>query len=245
MKKNLRSKILLCVLAGGVLAANTAFAKEYTETISGANDSYGTGVKSSNENGNYTYNFGGNDKLNVNDERFAIFINENNKNDVNEMVINTPLNIYLTNNTQIEATYGIYIGDSTGNNINGKVIDRSGGGIIKVSSDKRELNENSGTIVRGVNVQSGNGNIVKIGNATVIVNAIYDENFFADAVGLYVQRADNEIIMDGGTIEVTADVNDGTNTAKATGIEALNGSKITTTNRNTDIIPLYIRFYRL
>lgn len=26
MKKNLRSKILLCVLAGGVLAANTAFA---------------------------------------------------------------------------------------------------------------------------------------------------------------------------------------------------------------------------
>lgn len=60
--------------------------------------------------------------------------------------------------------------------------------------------------------------------------------FFADAVGLYVQRADNEIIMDGGTIEVTADVNDGTNTAKATGIEALNGSKITTTNRNTDII---------
>lgn len=236
MKKNLRSKILLCVLAGGVLAANTALAAEYTETISGANDNYTADIKAHDANGNYTYNFGENDKLNVNDERFAIFINENNKNDVNEMVINTPLNIYLTNNTQIDATYGIYIGDSTGNNINGKVIDRSGGGIIKVSSDKRELNENSGTIVRGVNVQSGNGNIVKIGNATVIVNAIYDENFFADAVGLYVQRADNEIIMDGGTIEVTADVNDGTNTAKATGIEALNGSKITTTNRNTDII---------
>lgn len=237
MKKNLRSKILLCVLAGGVLAANTALAaKVYTETISGANDNYTADIKTDDANGNYTYNFGENDKLNVNDERFAIFINENNKNDVNEMVVNTPLNIYLTNNTQIDATYGIYIGDSTGNNINGKVIDRSGGGIIKVSSDKRELNENSGTIVRGVNVQSGNGNIVKIGNATVIVNAIYDENFFADAVGLYVQRADNEIIMDGGTIEVTADVNDGTNTAKATGIEALNGSKITTTNRNTDII---------
>lgn len=33
MKKNLRSKILLCVLAGGVLAANTALAAEYTETI--------------------------------------------------------------------------------------------------------------------------------------------------------------------------------------------------------------------
>ena len=33
MKKNLRSKILLCVLAGGVLAANTALAADYTETI--------------------------------------------------------------------------------------------------------------------------------------------------------------------------------------------------------------------
>lgn len=33
MKKNLRSKILLCVLAGGVLAANTAWAAEYTGTI--------------------------------------------------------------------------------------------------------------------------------------------------------------------------------------------------------------------
>lgn len=33
MKKNLKSKILLCVLAGGVLAANTVMAAEYTETI--------------------------------------------------------------------------------------------------------------------------------------------------------------------------------------------------------------------
>jgi outer membrane autotransporter protein len=33
MRKNLRSKILLCVLAGGVLAANTALAAEYTGTI--------------------------------------------------------------------------------------------------------------------------------------------------------------------------------------------------------------------
>lgn len=124
------------------------------------------------------YNFGENAELNVNNENFAIFINENNKNDVNEIVINTPLDIYLTNNTQIHGTYGIYIDDNTGADISGKVIDRSGGGIIKVVSDKRELNENSGTIVRGVGVLSGNNNIVKIGNATVIVDAVYDENFF-------------------------------------------------------------------
>ena len=234
MKKNLRSKILLCVLAGGVLAANTALAAEvYTETISGANDSYGTNIKIDESNGIYRYNFGENDELNVNNENFAIFINENNKNDVNEIVINTPLDIYLTNNTQTGGTYGIYIDDNTGADISGKVIDRSGGGIIKVVSDKRELNENSGTIVRGVGVLSGNNNIVKIGNATVIVDAVYDENFFADASGLYAQNTDNEIIMDGGSIEVTADVNDGTNSARATGVSALSGSKIII--GNTDI----------
>lgn len=252
MKKNLRSKILLCVLAGGVLAANTALAAEvYTETISGANDNYGTKIKTDESNGIYKYNFGENAELNVNNENFAIFINENNKNDVNEIVINTPLDIYLTNNTQIHGTYGIYIDDNTGADISGKVIDRSGGGIIKVVSDKRELNEKDGTIVRGVGVLSGNNNIVKIGNATVIVDAVYDENFFAEAVGLYAQNTDNEIIMDGGTneiimdgctneiimdggtIEVTADVNDGTNSAQATGVSAFSGSKITI--GNTDI----------
>lgn len=156
------------------------------------------------------------------------------KNDVNEIVINTPLDIYLTNNTQIHGTYGIYIDDNTGADISGKVIDRSGGGIIKVISDKRELNEKDGTIVRGVGVLSGNNNIVKIGNATVIVDAVYDENFFADASGLYAQNTDNEIIMDGGSIEVTADVNDGTNSALATGVSALSGSKIIIIG-NTDI----------
>lgn len=235
MKKNLRSKILLCVLAGGVLTANTALAaKVYTETISGANDNYGTKIKTDESNGIYKYNFGENAELNVNNENFAIFINENNKNDVNEIVINTPLDIYLTNNTQIHGTYGIYLDDNTGADISGKVIDRSGGGIIKVVSDKRELNENSGTIVRGVGVLSGNNNIVKIGNATVIVDAVYDENFFADASGLYAQNTDNEIIMDGGSIEVTADVNDGTNSARATGVSALSGSKIIIIG-NTDI----------
>ena len=39
-------------------------------------------------------------------------------------------------------------------------------------------------------------------------------------VGLYAQNTDNEIIMDGGSIEVTADVNDGTNSARATGVSA-------------------------
>ena len=66
MKKNLRSKILLCVLAGGVLAANTALAStEYPEKINGAEDKYADeGIRKDDGNGNYTYTF--NDEYNVN-----------------------------------------------------------------------------------------------------------------------------------------------------------------------------------
>ena len=66
MKKNLRSKILLCVLAGGVLAANTALAStEYPEKIDGAEDKYADeGIRTDDGNGNYTYTF--NDEYNVN-----------------------------------------------------------------------------------------------------------------------------------------------------------------------------------
>ena len=65
MKKNLRSKILLCILAGGVLAANTALAStEYPERIDGAEDKYADeGIRTDNGNGNYTYTF--NDGYNV------------------------------------------------------------------------------------------------------------------------------------------------------------------------------------
>ena len=66
MKKNLRSKILLCVLAGGVLAANTALAStEYPEKIDGAEDKYADeGIRTDDGKGNYTYTF--NDEYNVN-----------------------------------------------------------------------------------------------------------------------------------------------------------------------------------
>lgn len=66
MRKNLRSKILLCVLAGGVLAANTALAStEYPEKINGAEDKYADeGIRKDDRNGNYTYTF--NDGYNVN-----------------------------------------------------------------------------------------------------------------------------------------------------------------------------------
>ena len=66
MKKNLRSKILLCVLAGSVLATNTALAStEYPEKIDGAEDKYADeGIRTDDGKGNYTYTF--NDEYNVN-----------------------------------------------------------------------------------------------------------------------------------------------------------------------------------
>lgn len=62
MKKNLRSKILLCVLAGGVLAANTALAAEYNETISGAGDTSYSKIKEQSGN-DCTYNFSDGDTI--------------------------------------------------------------------------------------------------------------------------------------------------------------------------------------
>ena len=59
MKKNLRSKILLCVLAGGVLAANTALAAEYNTPILGSLDANGVYDGICTINGKvYTYNVG-------------------------------------------------------------------------------------------------------------------------------------------------------------------------------------------
>ena len=66
MRKDLKYKILLCLLAGSVLAANTAFAAEYTEQIRGDKDSYGTEIKSTDGNGNYTYDFGESAELKIN-----------------------------------------------------------------------------------------------------------------------------------------------------------------------------------
>ena len=82
MKKNLRSKILLCVLAGGVLAANTAFAAEYTkytEAILGAEDTGNiyNSIKSNTGN-NYTYTFTEDSVIKINGDEYGIAIGEDN-----------------------------------------------------------------------------------------------------------------------------------------------------------------------
>lgn len=80
MKKNLRSKILLCVLAGGVLAANTVLAAEYTEyteAILGAEDTGNiyNSIKSNTGN-NYTYTFTEDSLIKINGDKYGIAIGE-------------------------------------------------------------------------------------------------------------------------------------------------------------------------
>lgn len=77
MKKNLRSKILLCVLAGGVLAANTALAKEFNASVLGAED-VGNAYDEikSNTGNNYTYTFTEDSIIKINGDKYGIAIGE-------------------------------------------------------------------------------------------------------------------------------------------------------------------------
>lgn len=232
MKKNLRSKILLCVLAGGVLAANTAFAAEvYTETISGANDSYGTGVKSSDGNGNYTYNFGENDKLDINDDSYGIYLNYSEPNSTNKIIINDKLDISVTNKNNANATHGIYL---QGNG--DKEIDRSNGGKINVFvEDSTTIFFTTASGVVLVVPQSTassplDNNVIKIGNAEIDVQVL-NAKYGVEALGLTSSGIgeNNKIIMGNGSINITANsVSEEYDSVLAHGIAAYENTEIET-----------------
>lgn len=241
MKKNLRSKILLCVLAGGVLAANTALAaKVYTETISGANDNYGTGVKSSDGNGNYTYNFGENDKLYINDDSYGIYLNYSEPNSTDKIIINDKLDISVTNKNNDNATHGIYL---QGNG--DKEIDRSNGGKINVFvEDSTSIYFTTASGVVLVVPQSTaspplDNNVIKIGNAEIDVQVL-NAKYGVEALGLTSSGIgeNNKIIMGNGSINITAnsvnevfsDMYDDMYNVKASGIAAYDNTEIKTGN---------------
>lgn len=105
MKKNLRSKILLCVLAGGVLAANTAFAAEYNETISGAGDTSYSKIKKQSGN-DYTYNFNEGDSIVLTNPNSNPLTGINNSTTADSITINGNiiLSVTSTDSTQAHAT---------------------------------------------------------------------------------------------------------------------------------------------
>lgn len=147
MKKNLRSKILLCVLAGGVLAANTAFAADvYTETISGANDTSYSEIKEQSGN-DYTYNFSDGDMLNLNNAQSGIIISQNSN--VSSININGKIDITLTsdNTNSYSSVSGIWNDYKT----DGKTIDYSDGGNITLDIQSDTAYFAGGVMVAGTN----------------------------------------------------------------------------------------------
>lgn len=234
MKKNLRSKILLCVLAGGVLAANTALAaeyKEYTESISSGNENYSTEIKSSDANGNYTYNFGQEAKLVINNESRGISLDYNENSTANKIIINDKLDISVTNKNNANATHGIYL---QGNG--DKEIDRSNGGNINVLVDDSELNAfamGSGVFLTALS--DSDNNVIKIGNAEIDVQVL-NAKYGVESYGLNSGGTgdNNKIIMGNGSINITANSvsedSSGLDSVAASGIAAYNNTEIKTGN---------------
>ncbi len=190
MKKNLRSKILLCVLAGGVLAANTALAAEYTETISGANDSYGTGVKSSDGNGSYTYDFNDGDSIVLTNPNSNSLTGINNSTTGNSMTINGNITLSVTSKdpgqayaTGINNSQQLTIGDVT---INAQA-NAEGNGTANVKSEG----------IYGVL----SGSLVKTGSVIIQSTAVGNATSSKiEASGVYGYLG-AEIDIKGGTIE--------------------------------------------
>lgn len=229
MKKNLRSKILLCVLAGGVLAANTALAAEYTEyteSISSGNENYSTEIKSSDANGNYTYNFGQEAKLVINNESRGISLDYNENSTANKIIINDKLDISVTNKNNANATHGIYL---QGNG--DKEIDRSNGGNINVLVDGSELNAfamGSGVFLTALS--DSDNNVIKIGNAEIDVQVL-NAKYGVEAYGLNSGGTgdNNKIIMGNGSINITANsVSEENDSVLAHGIAAYENTEIET-----------------
>lgn len=200
MRKNLRSKILLCVLAGGVLAANTALAA-YTEQITGGNDNYGDiEIRTDDGNGNYTYNLGKNAELNVNGiNNGAIYIAKSNE-DIKKIEIKDALDITVDNKNHYGNSIGIEL---YGEGISeGVIIDRSGGGKISVSSEDSEAWKFEK--VTGVDIVRGENNIVKLGDTILNIKSL-DAKYGSQVTGICIDNSVNsKVIMGNASITTKA-----------------------------------------
>lgn len=223
MKKNLRSKILLCVLAGGVLASNTALAKEYTETISGANDTSYNAIKEQNGN-NYTYNFSNGDMLNLNNAQSGIIISQNSN--VSSININGKIDITLTsdNTNSYSSVSGIWNDYKT----DGKTIDYSDGGNITLDIQSDTAYFAGGVMVAGTN------NNVQIGNTNISVSLFSNDTYGITATGINAVGTGNNI--ETGNVNINVSTN-ATNAKdyynEAVGIYIIEGTTFTANGDTT------------
>lgn len=217
MKKNLRSKILLCVLAGGVLAANTAFAAEYNTPILGREDADNTynSIKTNTGN-NYTYTFTEDSVIKISGDEYGIAIGTNAINTDSITVAGANLNIDIVNEqlTTDANGYGISIGAGQQN----KIIDMSNNnGYINVSTKSGGDEARSYGVVF-LDGATSNSNKIDIGDSFMNLSAYNNANGKATAAGIYLTFSGNSHIVtmgDGHIVANAVSENDG---AEAFGI---------------------------
>ncbi len=217
MKKNLRSKILLCVLAGGVLAANTAFAAEYNTPILGGEDADNTynSIKTNTGN-NYTYTFTEDSVIKISGDEYGIAIGTNAINTDSITVAGANLNIDIVNEklTTDANGYAISIGAGQQN----KIIDMSGNyGYINVTT------ESGGDEARSYGVvfldgATSNSNKIDIGDSFMNLSAYNNANGKATAAGIYLTFSGNSHIVTMGDGQIKAKAVSENDGAEAFGI---------------------------
>lgn len=193
MKKNLRSKILLCVLAGGVLYSpvTNVYAAELNDgPIFGENDNYNSYRT---ENADFfIYDFNGDSSLVIsNGELDAIYINGNEA-DSKNIIINDKLDIELTNNGGTLSGIDIY------NNALGKTINRSNGGKITINN----INSTGSGYSYGARINGGERNNILLGDSDIEIN-VQNPASGAEVYGLQIRNGqNNNITMGNGTIVI-------------------------------------------
>ena len=202
MRKNLRSKILLCILAGGVLAANTALAAEYNSAIMGAEDADRTfdSIKTNTGN-NYTYTFTEDSVLKIDGNKYGIAIGDyliqNEVHTDSITVVGENLNIDITNEQIEEQSVPAYgFGISVGPGKDNKTIDMSeNNGYIKVYT-KTSTSTGGATSYGAVLFDSGSNtnNKLYIGNAIMDLSAYSSNSASSFVAGLYITNGNEHII---------------------------------------------------
>lgn len=164
MKKNLRSKILLCVLAGGVLAANTALADAPDEILhEDGNDPYAIAKTVYQET--YSKSSGKIEAVaegSGNARAYALYVN-NGTADLGNVEISA---VAVSDSNDVDA-YAIYAD-------NGSKVDITGGSINAIANDGKKTayaiySSNSDVDVTSKNI-SINGDIRNDGNGTININ---------------------------------------------------------------------------
>lgn len=193
MKKNLRSKILLCVFAGGVLYSpvTNVYAAELNDgPIFGENDNYNS--YRTEKADSFIYDFNGDSSLVIsNGELDAIYINGNEA-DSKNIIINDKLDIELTNNGGTLSGIDIY------NNALGKTINRSNGGKITINN----INSTGSGYSYGARINGGERNNILLGDSDIEIN-VQNPASGAEVYGLQIRNGqNNNITMGNGTIVI-------------------------------------------